>query len=157
MKCFLSLFLSLFLSECRTFINMDLNSNTDTADHEAVTPSQPKIKYFWKKKHYSQRKYWPEKQEEVKTRKNMKPTKGRDSKTNSKVANDDEGMTLSYSIIQIPVFNCGSLDPEFFKRVCPSFCLKVQSRSGCKNRVRNELSFFSACLFEIIPFEIKAF
>ena len=72
MKCFLSLFLSLFLSECRTFINMDLNSNTDTAD--------------------------------VKTRKNMKPTKGRDSKTNSKVANDDEGMTLSYSIIQIPVF-----------------------------------------------------
>ena len=83
---------------------MDLNSNTDTADHEAVTPSQPKIKYFWKKKHYSQRKYWPEKQEEVKTRKNMKPTKGRDSKTNSKVANDDEGMTLSYSIIQIPVF-----------------------------------------------------
>ena len=129
MKIFLSLFLSLFLSECRTFINMDpTNSNTNTSDHEAVqiplkqeklrketlalpgtflvTLSQPKIKYFWKKKHNSQRKYWPEQQEEVKMRKNMKPTKGRDSKTNSKVANDDEGMTLSYFIIQIPFFSC---------------------------------------------------
>ena len=116
MKSFLSLFLSLFLSECRTFINTDLSTDlkqdklrmetlpgTDLANH----PSQPKMKYLWKNRHNFQRKYWPGQREEVKMRKNMKPTKGRDSKINLKVANYDEGMdkTLSYfNIIQIPFF-----------------------------------------------------
>ena len=67
---------------------MEALPSRDPANH----PSQPKMKYLWKIRHNSQRKYWPGQREEVRMRKNMKPTKGRDSKIDSKVANYDEGM-----------------------------------------------------------------
>ena len=99
MKSFLCLFLSLCLSQCRILFKTEDPSTetkfkTDTLDHIPLNPeklrketlparhpvnppSQPKMKYFWKNRHNSQRKYWPEQREEVKMRKNMKPTKRR--------------------------------------------------------------------------------
>ena len=74
MKSLLGLFLSLVLSQCRTFINTDLSRALPGTDR-ANPPSQPEMKYLWRN-----------------SRRNKKLTKGRDhSKTNSKAAND-EGM-----------------------------------------------------------------
>ena len=107
MKSFLSLFLSLFLFECRSFINMDPSTalkkdkmrketlaGTDRANH----PSQPKMKYLWRNIHNFQRKYRPEHLEEVKLSQNMKPRK--DSQINSRVANNDGGMDENSFIFQ---------------------------------------------------------
>ena len=93
MKSLLGLFLSLVLSQCRTFINTDLSRALPGTDR-ANPPSQPEMKYLWRnsRSQSSLKTYWPEEPEEVKLRRNKKLTKGRDhSKTNSKAAND-EGM-----------------------------------------------------------------
>ena len=110
MKCFLILFLSLFLSERRTFMEKDLNPNSNTSDKKPVKISL-KIENLRKETlpgmnlvrlvypiSRSKMKHNSRKRKGIRIRKNMKTTKGRESKINSKVASDVEGKTFSYSI-----------------------------------------------------------
>ena len=69
--------------------------------------------------------------------------------------------SIQYLVISssVKVFNCGSWPTVLQSQLSflLSYPVKVQSRYFCQNRVWNELSVFSACLFAIIPFQIKAF